>query len=342
MKGRLSIAAGLVVGLLLIWLAFRGVDVSRLPRIVARADLAVVFPVFLVTMLELFFRSLRWKLLLAPSKPVKLRDAVRLESAALALSNILPLRLGEAARGTYGAALFELPMSTVFSSMLVERAMDAAVLTLLFLLAVPLAGPAAGLGVSGWLWALPAGLAAALAALAFAEKASGTSLFRVIRTRFPRLSGALRHLPQGAAALRKPGSAAAVTILAVLQWLMDALNLYLIAGAFGIAGTIGAVRSVELLFTSAVAVSIPGVPGYFGNLEFAVSKVAAVWGVPADTAFAYAAFSHLLNYLIFTGVGLIFVYGMGQSLGRVWASFGRNGARKTPGGIMEQGEKNAV
>ncbi len=340
MKGRLSIAAGLVVGLLLIWLAFRGVDVSRLPRIVARADLAVVFPVFLVTMLELFFRSLRWKLLLAPSKPVKLRDAVRLESAALALSNILPLRLGEAARGTYGAALFELPMSTVFSSMLVERAMDAAVLTLLFLLAAALDGGAGGPGVPGWIWALPAALAAAIAALAFAEKTGGAALYRALRSRFPRLAASLRRLPEGAAAFRKPGTAAAVTGLAALQWLMDALNLYLIAGAFGITRAVNAARSVELLFTSAVAVSIPGVPGYFGNLEFAVSKVAAVWGVPADTAFAYAAFSHLLNYLIFTGVGLIFVYGMGQSLGRVWASFGRNGAEAAL--AAGQGDKNAV
>ncbi len=330
MKGRLSIAAGLLVGLLLIWLAFKGVDVSRLPRIVARADLAVVFPVFLVTMLELFFRSLRWKLLLAPSKPVKLRDAIRLESAALALSNILPLRLGEAARGTYGAALFELPMSTVFSSMLVERAMDAAVLTLLFLLAAAFDGGAGGPGIPGWVWVLPTALAAAIAALAFAEKTGGAALYRALRARFPRFAASLRRLPEGAAAFRKPGPAAAVTALAVLQWLMDALNLYLIAGAFGIAGAIGAARSVELLFTSAVAVSIPGVPGYFGNLEFAVSKVAAAWGVPADTAFAYAAFSHLLNYLIFTGVGLIFVYGMGQSLGHVWARFGKSGAEGEP------------
>lgn len=340
MKGRLSIVAGLLVGLLLLWLAFRGVNVSRLPRIVARADLAVVLPVFLVTMLELFFRSLRWKLLLAPSKRVRLRDAIRLESGALALSNILPLRLGEAARGTYGAAIFELPLSTVLSSMLVERAMDATVLTLLFLLAAALDSGAGAPGVPGWVWALPAGLAAALAALAFAERTGGAALYRALRARFPRFAASLRRLPEGAAAFRKPGPAAAVTALAVLQWLMDALNLYLIAGAFGLAGVIGAARSVELLFTGAVAVSIPGVPGYFGNLEFAVSRVAAAWGVPADMAFAYATFSHVLNYLIFTGVGLISVYGMGQSLGRIWARFGRSGAKAAL--AAGQGDKNAA
>ncbi len=321
MKRVLSIFAGTGVGAALMYLAFRNVDLSRLPGIISGMDHGVILPVFIVTMLELYFRSLRWKLLLAPAKPVSLRDAFRLEAAALALSNILPLRLGEVVRGTYGAALFGIPITTVFSTMLVERAMDATVLALLFLLAAALGGAPGGLTGGSWLWLLPVLLAAGLAVLAFSHRPGDEKKKGGFAARFPRLASGLRRVSAGGAALRSPGTAAAIIGLAVLQWLMDALNLYLIAGAFGIGRAVTAARSAALLFTGAVAVSIPGVPGYFGNFEFAISKAAESWGVSHETAFAYAAFGHVLSYVIFTGIGLIAVYSMGLSLGRVWSGF---------------------
>ena len=119
-----------------------------------------------------------------------------------------------------------------------------------------------------------------------------------------------------------------VVVLAALQWTMDALSFYLIAGAFGVAGILNGLKCVVLLFSVAAAASIPGVPGGFGNFEFAITKVAGSWGVAQEAAFAYATGLHLLTYIVVTVTGLVFVYQMGQSVGKVWAQF----AKKTVGG----------
>ena len=86
-----------------------------------------------------------------------------------------------------------------------------------------------------------------------------------------------------------------------------------------------------LLFSVAAAASVPGVPGGFGNYEFAIVKVAGSWGVDREVASAYALGAHLLGYMVVTVVGLIFVYQMGQSIGKVWAQFSGKSA-ETPAG----------
>jgi uncharacterized protein (TIRG00374 family) len=321
-KARLSILAGLGVSAALLWLALRNIDAAGFYGQLSRVRAAVLIPVFAVYMLELTFRSMRWKLLLDAAKPVRFIDSFRLESSALALSNILPLRLGEVARGTYGARLLGIPAATVFSTMLVERAMDATMLTLMFIAAAGLGAAPGGVRPGGWIWLLPAFLAAAVAALALADKFGSHRTLVIFSKRLGRLEAPLRKLAAGARALHSPRKACAALTLAALQWLMNALNLYLVAAAFGISGAVGPLRSVTLLFTGAMAVSVPGVPGYFGNFEFAIAKTAASWGVPKDTAFAYAAFSHISSYAIFTTVGLLALYGMGRSISGVWGRFG--------------------
>lgn len=321
MKKRLTALAGAAAGAGLLWLALRGLDLGALASSFARADARVALPVLLLDLLELYFRSLRWRLLLAPSTGAGLADAFRLEASALALNNLLPLRLGEAVRGAWGASRFNAPAATVFATMAVERAMDAAALTLLFLGAVALGGGPAGLGGVGQLWLLPAGLLAALAALAFGGGLARRGPLAAFVERFPAAAAFGRRLSQGAAALRSPGAAAAAAALALLQWLVNALNIWLIARAFGLGPAVGPARSLSLLFAGAVSVSLPGLPGYFGNFEFALARTLGGWGVPPDAAFAYAALSHILSYAVFTGAGLVCLYSLGQSPAKVWRRF---------------------
>ena len=335
MRRALTAAAGAAVGAALLYAALRNADLSALPGILGRADAWVALPVFLLYLLELYLRALRWKLLLAPSGRLGVGDAFKLEASALALSNVLPLRLGEAARAGLGTALTGIPAATVISSMLVERLMDAAVIVLLFLLAAGAGGAPGGIGGTGWLWALPALAAAGLALLAY-ERGPGARAGRP--GRFPAVSSALEKLRLGAAAFRSPRTAAAVTALAALQWLTDAFNLWLIARAFGLGATVTPARSVGLLFSGAVAVSLPGLPGYFGNFEFAVSRALASWGADPGAAFACAAFAHLLSYIIFTLTGLACLYGMGQSLRLVWSRF-RARERGTSAGVTGAEER---
>ncbi len=329
MKTKLSISGGLLVSAALLYFAFRNIDFGKLAEIYSRVDPLIVVQVFFVVLAEMFLRGLRWKLLLDPARKVRLWDAFRLETAGLALSNVLPLRLGEIVRGTFGSGLFGIPVVTVFATILVERALDTIVLVMLFVLAVRFGGITGGVvGYGGYFWVLLGGLLAGLFMLIFIDEIVTHHFFSGFFRKFPRLTSGLAHLALGVRAFHSFRSAAAVVALAAGQWLLDALNLYLVARAFGIGDVVNGFKCIVLLFSTVIAVSIPGMPGYFGNYEFAIAKVAGSWGVNKEVAFAYATYLHVLGYVFVTAAGMVFVYQMGQSLSKVWAQFSGKAAVK--------------
>ena len=329
MKTKLSIAAGFLLGAVLLYLAFRNIDFRGLAGIYAKVNPVFILPFAATVVVELLARAARWRLLLNPARPVRLWDAFRLEAAGLALSNILPLRLGEVARGTFGAKLFDIPMLTVFATILVERALDVIVLFSLFAAAAYFGGITGGfMNYGGVIWAVLAGMLAALGTLVFAEEIVAHSWFAGFFARFPRVRGLFERLAMGVKAFKSLKSGFLIVAFAALQWLLDALNCYWIALAFGLGGVIDAFKSMALVFTGAMAASVPGPPGYFGNYEFTLMKVLFSWGVPKDIGFAYASYSHVLGYLLVTILGVVFVYQMGHSLGKVWGQFAGGGEAK--------------
>jgi uncharacterized protein (TIRG00374 family) len=329
MKAKISIAAGFLLGAGLLYLAFRNMEFRKLAEIYSEANPLFLLPFAFITVLELLTRAARWRLLLKPSGGVRLRDAFRLEAAGLALSNILPLRLGEVARGTFASKVFGLPMVTVFATILVERALDVIVLALLFAAAVKLGGISGVLaGHDGALWTVFGAIAAALAALVFAEEIASHAWFSGFFARFPRVKGLFEKLGMGIRAFRNPADAVLIMLLAAVQWLLNSLNYYLIALAFGLGGVVNIFKGVALIFTGAMAASVPGPPGYFGNFEFALQKVLVVWGVAPERGFAYASYLHVAAYILVTIIGTVFVYQMGHSLGKVWGEFSGAGEGK--------------
>ena len=326
MKAKISIITGFLVGAVLLYLAFRSLDFKTLLEIYSHVNPLFLVPFALTALVELLMRALRWRLLLLPSGPVRLWDAFRLQAAGLALSNILPMRLGELARGTFGAKLFGIPMLTVFATILVERALDVLVLFLLFAAAAYTGNITGGfMHYNKLLWVLFGGLIAGLLALVFSDEIISHHWFSGFFARFPRLRSVFERVAMGVRGFHSFKSGLLIFVFAAAQWLLDALNYYWMAIAFGLEGTLNFARCVALVFSGAVAASVPGMPGYFGNFEFTLSRVMAAWGVPKDVGFAFASYCHVAGYILITLIGVVFVYQMGQSLGKVWSEFSNSG-----------------
>ena len=328
MKAKISIIAGFLIGAVLLYFAFRNIDFRSLLAIYSKVRAVYIVPFVLTALLELLFRAARWRLLLNPSKPVRLLDAFKLQAAGLALNNLLPLRLGELARATFGAGLFSIPLLTVFATILVERALDVLVLFALFAAAAWLGGITGGfLNYDSLMWTLFAGVTAAMGALIFSDELISHHWFSGFFARFPRLRVLFERVAMGVKGFHSFKSGALIFLYAAGQWLMDALNYYWIGRAFGLGGVLDIYKSMALVFTGAVAASVPSMPGYFGNFEFALTKVLVSWGIPGNVGFAYASYAHVLGYLLITLVGVVFIYQMGHSLGKVWKEFSSGGAK---------------
>lgn len=324
MKAKISIVAGFLIGAGLLFLAFRKVDLSSLLRVYSSVNAWYIIPAVITVTVELLLRGARWRLLLNPSAPVRLWDAFRLQAAGLGLNNILPMRLGEIARGTFGAGMLGIPVITVFATILVERAVDLIVMFFLFAVSVRLGGISGGLmNYGGWLWGMCAGLGAAMVALVFADELVSHRWFSGLFARFPLLKNIFERLAMGVKGFHSFKSGALIVLFAALQWCMSALNYYWLGLAFGIGGVMNAFKCMALAFTAAIAASVPGMPGYFGSIEYAVQRVVLTWGIPANTGLAYASYVHVIGYAVVTVLGVFFVYQMGYSLGKVWGDLGK-------------------
>lgn len=329
MKTKLSMLAGFIIGGVLLYFAFRSIDFARMLEICRGAKYIYLVPVVFTIMAELLLRGLKWKLLLDPAAKVRLWDAFRLQGAGIALNNVLPLRLGEIMRGTIGARIFNIPVMTVFATILVERALDVIVLFLLLGAAVALGSISGGYAGRGpYLLAVFAALAAGIGVLVFVDEIVEHHLLSGFFERFPRFKKLLAQLALGVRGFHTPKGAALLVFTGCAQWLLDALNCYWMALAFSIDNVVGAAKSVVLVFTGAVACSVPGMPGFFGNYEASIAGVLGTWGVPRETGLAYATYGHVSGYILLTVIGLVFTYQMGYSLSRVWAQFGDEAGKK--------------
>ncbi len=328
MKKRISIALGAAVSLGFLYLAFRNVDREIFLRSFSGADWRWIFPLGAAVAADLFIRGLKWKILLAPLARAGVYDCFRLQSVGLGLNNVLPFRLGELARAAFAANLFRLPIWTIISTIVVERALDLLVLIALFLAAAALGGMGdAAAQYAHFFWAGLGGVLIAVGALAFAEEVAGSRLLGRFFRRLPRIERVFRQAAQGAKALHRPSSAVIVILLGFFQWTLSISGIYFAARAFNIEAVLNFTRGVAVIFTSAMAASVPGVPGYFGNVEYAVARVMTGWGVDMNVGVAFAGWMHIVSYFFQTGIGLVFLYGMGQSLGGVWRDFSGRGER---------------
>jgi uncharacterized protein (TIRG00374 family) len=161
---RVSLAVGLVLGLLLLALAFRGVNPSAVATALAKTDFRLVILAFATVGATMVAKALRWGLLFYPSHR-GLRFSALLSALLVGqmANSLLPARLGDLAR-VYLIGEAEGPHKLfALGTVVVEKLLDGLMLLLLLgllFLAMPLPdwlripGAATGLVLAGLLAAI--------------------------------------------------------------------------------------------------------------------------------------------------------------------------------------------
>lgn len=319
---------GVAISVLLVWWTLRGVDVGEVVGYVARANWWLLTAAIVVATLGFAVRALRWRVLLHPVDPdTSFRSRFGAVTIGFMASNLLPARVGEFARA-YAMGRFErsVPVPAAFGSLVVERVLDALVLTAFLVGAVLSPGfPEVELGPRFMLLVRTGVTVVAVAGVGI--------LFLLL---FPRpvvrlVEAMARHLPDALERLLVDSLEAFLGSLAVVRtprlllqalawtavvWLWNGLSFWLGMLAFGID-----TGAVSALFTQAVVAfgaAIPAAPGYVGTYHaaalFALGTVYGV-GVVRTTAFAYAF--HLGGFFPVTFIGLWYARALGLSLSEV-------------------------
>ena len=306
---KVSLAVGLALGVLLLALAFRGVDTSALAGALARTDLRLLALGLITVAATTGAKTHRWGLLFYPSHG-DLRFG-RLLSAILIgqmMNFLLPARLGELARAYLIAEMEGQHKLFALGTIVVEKLLDGFMLlfllALLFLL-MPLPDwlriPGATMGL------VLAGLLVAILLLTGQRESILRAMDRFcqlvpVLERFG-LRQRLGVLADGLGSLRASDVNTRLLAWSVGIWLLAALTNYLTLLALGIEAPL-VVASLFLLVVIHLGLVVPSSPARIGVFHYICVLSLSVFGVEGSLALAYGFALHFIVVLpiIFAGI----------------------------------------
>jgi glycosyltransferase 2 family protein len=309
---------GLLLSVLLLWYAFRDVDVDGvLGELTAADPFLLALAGFLVTV-PFALRAIRWGILLRPIHPhTRFRPRFACTCIGFMANNLLPARVGEFARAYSITRLEPVPLSGSFGSLVLERMFDAIMVIGLLIMALSWPGfPDVGGRAFGqaavWLGGLLAiGFALLLFLVSRPERTTAIlelAAQRLLPKRLRRrVVDALHAFLTGAAAVRDWRLVIQTLAWSAAVWLTNGVATWVAFRAFGIDAPL--IAAIFLQSVIALAVSLPSAPGFFGIYQAAARVgLVDVWGVAAAPAMAFAVGFHLAGYFPVTFMGLYYVW----------------------------------
>jgi glycosyltransferase 2 family protein len=306
----LRAAIGVVISVVALAIAVRGVDLGRTADVLRSASPGWIALMLGFSVLDISLRGARWQRLIAPIKRIAYRRMLGYMFVGYLANNVLPARLGELVRSHYLGDREGISRTTALGTVVVERVIDttavvliaAAAVLLLHVKGVLASYVLVGLAVSA---VLVTGLGVGIVAhrLPFAD--------RVVERveRWPTVVSLGSRLRGGLAVAADPRTVAFAIVFTLLAWSMSVLAFAAAGQAIGVQLSMG-----EAAFLSAgvaLATAIPSAPGYVGTFEFAAVGVAQTFGVAAGPAFALALLAHAGILIVTSGGGAIAVLRLG-------------------------------
>lgn len=323
MKKRLP---GILIGVIISAVALAYLlrrDLSGVRDELAGAHYWAVIPCFALSIVGLWLRSLRWRVLL--DYRLSPTHSFHILNVSYLINGVLPLRVGELVRAVL-AARVDPPVRilTSLSTVLVERLLDVLAVLVLLGLVLILLPVRLEIGVMGA--ALGVGSVVGVVALAvFAARPTWAHYLlekggRVVPLlRRSQMHNWLDHLLDG---IKPLASARATLLLAgwtAVSWFFSVAAGYVLLYAIFDHPTWAA--SMAMVALAAFVIAVPAVPGSLGPFEAAVAFGLAGAGLVEEASdapsVAFALLVHVVNLLTYVSMGLIGLWAEDVGLGEV-------------------------
>jgi uncharacterized protein (TIRG00374 family) len=312
----------LFVGLVLLYFAFRGIDLSELMLQIKQADYRWVAFSLVFATIALVFRAYRWKLLIEPlDKHPKLTNIFHAVNIGY-LANFAFPRIGEITRCGILNRTDHIPVGSLFGTVIVERIFDmlmaALMLCLILLMRFDVVGgflmehimqPVMNRmsGVIGFGWVIAGIMLLTLAFFVclwlFRKQLMKITVMRKIKDL---LRGVLKGI-QSAYRIRNFGL---FMIMNFLVFGMYLLQTYVLFFALESTSSLGLVDALFVLVLSSLAMIVP-VQGGIGAFHWIISMGLIIFGLSREEGMVYATISHSVTSILFIVLGalsLIFIF----------------------------------
>jgi uncharacterized protein (TIRG00374 family) len=336
---RMWLGAAITTGFLVLLLS--RIPFGEMGEALNGANYLYIVPGVGIYFLSLYARAFRWRFLLKPFISVRTNRLFPVVVVGYMANNVLPIRLGELARGYYLSTREPVKGSTALATIVIERVFDGLTL-LLFLVVGALFLPVSGLAerVSD-----SAGLPTAAVVLIVILPFVSVFTLMIIAALYPRIfltvtTWAAKKLPDryeapvfklierflaGFEGLHKPSRLATVFLLSWPVWIIEGIVYYVVALGFDIQSELDGVLlmvAAMLVLTSIsnLATAIPSSQGSVGPFEFFAWLALDFVNVSSGVASAYALVLHAALLLPVIAVGFLYLASQGIGLGELTGS----------------------
>jgi uncharacterized protein (TIRG00374 family) len=304
---RVLVAALVTVGCL--YFALRGTQWAEVRHVLAGTNLGWVAMMMLVSVIVVYVRALRWRVLLSGVARLPVRPLFTATAVGFMSNMLLPLRAGEIIRPVLLGRQTGVPKTAAFASVLLERLFDL-LLIFLFLLGIGVAVP-----VPAWMGRASYMVAGGILGIV-------VLLFLLLRYReraVAAIRGALGRLPGNAGHAVSSvvdsflGGVSSIndgrTVIALLGYSFAVWAI--IACTFGL-GLLAldlqvplAAGSVILMIVIAAFVSLPQAPGFVGTWQAGCVFALAFYGVSKEQAIGYSLMTHVVQVVVNVLLGVV-------------------------------------
>ena len=302
----------LITGIILLYFAFRGIDLNDLALKIREADYRWVALSLLCATLALVLRTYRWKLLIEPldehPKKINIFHAINVGY----LANFLFPRIGEITRCGILNRTDRVPVDRLFGTVVVERVIDlltsALLLCLILILRFDLASgfladylvqPLLKTMEKGWLFAI---VAFAVLSLCVIIMIFRKQLMQIGAMR--KLKDILTGIVNGMKSIKQLRNIKLFIALSLLIFGMYLFQTYFMFFALENTSSLSLGDALFILVLSAIAIILP-VQGGIGAYHWIVSMGLTILGIAYDDGLAYATISHSATSVLFILLGTI-------------------------------------
>jgi glycosyltransferase 2 family protein len=283
------LALTIIIAAILLVLAIRGVSWQEMLVTLQKADSKYLAFYIILGSFSVFFRGLRWGVLLSAEKKISALTMFWATAVGYVGNTFLPARAGEVIRSVMLGEKTGIAKSYVLATALRERIFDVITLVLIGVLAVPSIG-----NLPEW---LPQAMRvmgilglAALILLLLAPRMRDFITSIVNKVPFPEkwretINKLLQDFLLGASAFIHPGRAAGFLGLSAIVWILDASAAVLLSLALNL--NFSYPQAFLLLVAMGLASAIPSTPGYVGIYQYVAVTLLPIYGATRSEALTY-------------------------------------------------------
>lgn len=313
-----QIGLGLIISILCIWLALKDVPLLDLGALLAGVSPLWILLALLSQLVSLVARVARWWYLLGGR--ARLENAFWAQAIGFFFTNVFPLRMGEPARIVALTLSDRVPLAHVAATVVLERLFDVACIVLLLIGLLPLVDVPDTVRQAGLLFGTLAALGFCLVIGLTVMGETGCRLVdhwlaRVLPGHSAILTARWREAQQGLAVALHPSTLLPVLGWTLATWLCSITTYWCVLRAFSTNGQL--IEAALMVVALSLAFAVPSTPGFFGIAQWVGQQALLLpfaGRYTATSALGVSITGHLVYYVLTTGLGIIGLGRLGQSI----------------------------